>query len=139
MQRGERWRCLCKCTAPTSKKNEPSRTCGGGINKAHHGRNTRTVMTQAGEIGVSRVYRCCVKWQNGGYALDERLGIQGRYSPQARRLISLAAASWSYDVSSERLEELCGVSVSDTSVGDISQATGTQVLERQRTEPNPRP
>ena len=76
-----------------------------------------------------------MKWQNGGYALDERLGIQGRYSPQARRLISLAAASWSYDVSSERLEELCGVSVSDTSVGDISQATGTQVLERQRTEP----
>ena len=71
------------------EKSEPSRTCGCGINKSHHGRNTRTVMTQAGEIGVSRVYRCCVKWQNCGYAVDERLRIQGRYSAQSRRLISL--------------------------------------------------
>ena len=143
------------------EKSEPSRTCGCGINKSHHGRNTRTVMTQAGEIGVSRVYRCCVKWQNCGYAVDERLGIQGRYSVQSRRLISLgtgpqslpqprvlefgkllrrrslgvAAANWFYDVSSERLEELCGVSVSDTSVRDISQAAGAQMLEWQRTEP----
>jgi hypothetical protein len=92
-------------------------------------------MTQAGAVRVSRVYRCCVKCQHGGYALDERLGLQGRYSPQARRLISLAAASWSYDVSSARLEELCGLSVSDTSVREIAQATGAEMLEWQRTAP----
>ncbi len=94
------------------------------------------MMTQAGEVGVSRVYRCCVKCKAGGYALDERLGIEGRFSPQARRLISLAAASWSYDVSSERLEELCGLSVSDTSVREIAQETGAKMLEWQRTEPD---
>ena len=53
----------------------------------------------------------------------------------APRSLGVAAASWSYDVSSERLEELCGVSVSDTSVRGISQAAGTQMLEWQRTEP----
>lgn len=84
---------------------------------------------------MSRVYRCCVKCQHGGYALDDRLGICGRYSPQARRLISLAAASWSYDLSSERLEELCGLSVSDTSVREIAQETGAQMLEWQRSAP----
>jgi hypothetical protein len=84
---------------------------------------------------VSRVYRCCVKCQHGGYAFDERLGLQGRYSPQARRLISLAAASWSYDLSSVRLAELCGLSVSDTSVREIAQATGADMLEWQRTTP----
>jgi len=76
-----------------------------------------------------------VKCHNGGYALDERLGVQGRFSPQARRLISLAAASWSYDVSSERLAELCGLSVSDTSIREVAQATGARMLEWQRTTP----
>jgi hypothetical protein len=92
-------------------------------------------MTQAGEVQVSRVYRCCVKCKNGGYALDNRLGIQGRYSPHAQRLVSLAAASWSYDVSSERLEELCGVSLSDTTIREIAQETGAKMLNWQRTEP----
>jgi len=31
------------------------------------------VLTQAGEVRVSRVYRRCVKCDNGGFALDERL------------------------------------------------------------------
>jgi len=92
-------------------------------------------MTPAGEVGVSRVHRCCVKCKTGGCAWDDRLGIQGRYSPQAQRLISLAAASWSCDVSSERLAELCGISVSDTSTRKIAQATGARRLEWRRTEP----
>lgn len=93
-------------------------------------------MSQAGEVRVSRVYRGCVKCQGGGYALDERLGIDGRYSPQARRLISLAAASWSYDLSSEHLLEFCGLSVSDTTIREVAQATGAKMLEWQRTEPD---
>jgi len=76
-----------------------------------------------------------VKCKNGGYALEDRLGIQGRYSPQAQRLVRLAAASWSYDLSSERLEELCGVSVSDTTIREIAQKTGAKILNSQRTEP----
>jgi hypothetical protein len=106
------------------------------LTKAHHGRKARLVMTQAGEVHVSRVYRRCVKCQVGGYALDERLGLDGRYSPQARRLISLAAASWSYDLSSTRLQELCGLSVSDTTIREIAQETGAKMLEWQRTEPD---
>ena len=93
------------------------------------------MLTQAGEVRVSRVYRRCVKCDNGGFALDERLGIEGRYSPQAQRLISLAAASWSYDISSERLKELCGLSVSDTTVREIAQETGAKMATWQRTEP----
>ena len=93
------------------------------------------MLTQAGVVRVSRVDRRCVKCDNGGDALDERLGINGRYSPQAQRLISLAAASWSDDVSSERLEELCGLSVSDTTVREIAQETGAKMSIWQRTEP----
>ena len=66
-----------------------------------------SMLTQAGEVRVSRVYRRCVKCDHGGDALDERLGINNGCSPQAQRLIRLAAASWSYDISREQLEELC--------------------------------
>ncbi len=47
------------------------------------------VMTQAGEVQRSRVCFRCVKCQLGGCPLDERLGIDGRYRPAARRQICL--------------------------------------------------
>jgi hypothetical protein len=50
-------------------------------------------------------------------------------------LISLAAASWSYDVSAERLEELCGLRVSDTTIREISQQHGARGNEWMRSEP----
>jgi hypothetical protein len=62
-----------------------------------------------------------VKCQAGGYLADERLGLCGRYSPNAQRLICLAAGSWSYDVSAQRLEELCGLRVSDTTIRECAQ------------------
>lgn len=91
--------------------------------------------TQAGDIELSRVYFRCVKCQTGGYVVDERLGLQGRYSPGAQRLICLAAGSWSYDVSSERLEELCGLHVSDTTIREVAQQHGAQANAWLREEP----
>jgi len=93
------------------------------------------VLTPAGGVRVSRVDRRCVKCDHGGDALDERLEINSRYSPQAPRLICLAAASWSYDISRERLEELCGLSVSDKTVREFAQETGAKMEIWQRTEP----
>jgi hypothetical protein len=91
-------------------------------------------MTSAGAVRLSRVYFCCVRCRTGGYVLDERLGISGRYSPNAERLMCLAAASWSYDVSSERLKEFCGLSISDAAIREHAQQRGADMLEWQRTE-----
>jgi hypothetical protein len=102
------------------------------MSKAHHGRKPRLVMTSAGEVRLSRVYFRCVRCRSGGFVLDERLGVQGRYSPHAERLMCLAAGSWSYDLSSERLEELCGLSISDTAIRDHAQQRGAEMLEWQR-------
>ena len=71
----------------------PARQCSCGLKKAHHGCKRRTLVTQASEITVSRIYLKCVKCGGGGYPVDERLGIEGRYSRQAQRLICLAAAA----------------------------------------------
>jgi hypothetical protein len=76
-----------------------------------------------------------VKCQTGGFLADERLGLCGRYSPNAQRLICLAAGSWSYDVSSQRLEEFCGLNVSDTTIREVSQEHGAQANVWLRTEP----
>ena len=84
---------------------------------------------------MSRIYRRCRKREHGGDALGERLGISRRYSPQAQRLIRLVAAGLSYDISRERRELLCGLSVSDTTVREIAEETGAMMATWQRTEP----
>lgn len=92
-------------------------------------------MTPAGKVRLARVYFRCSACTLGSFALDERLGIEGRYSPHVQRLICLAAASWSFDVASQRLAELCGVSVSNSSVRQIAQQHGAAMLSWQRDDP----
>jgi hypothetical protein len=81
-------------------------------------------MSTAGEVQLSRIYLKCVKCANGGYVADGRLGVDGRYSAGTERLACLAAASWSFDISSERLQELCGLRLADNTVRQIAQKHG---------------
>jgi hypothetical protein len=89
-------------------------------------------------LTLRRTYFRCSQCAEGGYALDERCGIEGRYSPSARRLICLAGGSWSYDVASDHLGEMCGLKVSDTTVREVCQAEGAQMAVWQRTAPSVR-
>lgn len=89
-------------------------------------------MTVAGEIRFSRIYFRCSECTQGVFAADERVGVSGRYSPQSQRLICLAGASWSFDVASERLKELCGLRVSDNTIRELSQQHGADMLAWQR-------
>ena len=132
---GGRSRSRCNLRALRSKKNSPARQCGCGLKKAHHGCKRRSLVTQAGEISVSRIYLRCVKCGAGGYPVDERLGIDGRYSKQAQRLMCLAAASWSYDISSDRLKDFRSLSVSGTTIREVAQEHGSKANEWLRTEP----
>lgn len=61
--------------------------------------------------------------------------MDGRYSWNAQRLISLAAASWSYDISSHRLKEFCGLEVSDTTIRKVAQEHGAAANAWLRREP----
>jgi len=93
------------------------------------------VLTSAGELKFARVYFRCVKCGAGGYAADDRLGIDGRYSVEVQRLASLAAASWSYDVSSQRLDELCGIRLSENTIREIAQQHGAAMNAWQNSDP----
>jgi hypothetical protein len=70
----------------------------------------------------------------GVFPLDERLGVKGYASWQAQRLLSLAAASWSYDRAAEHLQEFCGLRVSDTTIRALSQEHGGRMRQWQQQE-----
>ena len=93
------------------------------------------ITTAAGDVRLARVYFECPACLGGGSALDERLGVEGRYSRHAQRLVCLAAASWSYDVSAQRLAELCGLQVSDTTIRELAQEHGAAANAWLREEP----
>ena len=92
-------------------------------------------MSVAGEMKLSRIYFRCVKCADAGYAADDRLGIQGRYSAGVQRLACLAASSWSYDISSDRLAELCGIRIGDNAIREIAGQHGAAMNAWQTTDP----
>jgi len=47
-----------------------------------------------------------------------------RLTPGAEQLAALAGASWSFDVASTRLEQMCGLAISDQTVRRVSEAHG---------------
>jgi hypothetical protein len=52
------------------------------------------VLTGAGDVRLERLDLVCPRCAASRYPLDDRLGIDGFVSPQARKLLSLAGASW---------------------------------------------
>ena len=92
-------------------------------------------MTTAGQLKLSRIYLRCVKCGDAGYAADDRLGIRGRYSVGAQRLACLAASSWSYDISSDRLAELCGICIGDNAIREIASQHGAAMNAWQNADP----
>jgi hypothetical protein len=73
------------------------------------GRAGRNLLTAAGDVRLRRLYLVCPRCGASRYPLDQRLGVQGFVSPQARKLLSLAGASWSFARAAEHLAEFCGL------------------------------
>ena len=120
------------------KQNAPGRTCECGGPRRHRGSRPRNVLTAAGILKLRRVYFTCCTCGEGGYPQDVRLGIDAYASRQARRLICLAGASWSFDCSSNHLEEFCGLRVSDNTIRGICQAEASGMAGWQRESPDAR-
>jgi hypothetical protein len=62
-------------------------------------------------VTLLRQYFRCPRCGDCCHPLDDRIGLRGFLSPRAERLACLAAASWSFDVAADRLDELAGVPV----------------------------
>lgn len=86
-------------------------------------------------VHLQRRYLRCPAGCGGIFPLDERLGIKGYLTWQAQQLLSLAAASWSYDRAAEHLHAFCGLRVSDTTIRAIAQEHGGHLRRWQQQEP----
>lgn len=87
-------------------------------------------MTVVGEIDVSRRYYMCRTCGLSCVPLDRWSGlVRGMSTPAARRMLSLAGMSWSFDTASDRLAELCLLKVSNDTIRRVSEEEGKAVQE----------
>jgi hypothetical protein len=98
------------------KKGVPGRTCACGRRLWRKGHAGRNVLTAAGDVRLQRLYAVCPRCGAGRYPLDDRLGIDGFVSPHARKLLTLAGASWSFAGTAAHLAEFCGLRTCDQTI-----------------------
>jgi hypothetical protein len=73
-------------------------------------------VTAAGRVVAGRRSLRCGGCGATAYPADDRIGLDGFLSPGATRLACLAAASWSFGVAAERLDEMAGVRLDDETI-----------------------
>jgi hypothetical protein len=88
----------------------------------------KCLLTVVGEVDVSRRYYRCKKCKASCLPLDDWAGlVNGMSTPAARRMLSLAGMSWSFDTASDRLAELCLLKVSNDTIRAVSEEEGRAV------------
>lgn len=92
-------------------------------------------MTAAGRVALRRRSLRCGGCGLTAYPLDARIGLDGFLSPQATRLVCLAAASWSFDVASGRLEEFAGVRIDDETIRRHGHRAAADLARRRDVAP----
>jgi hypothetical protein len=90
----------------------------------------KSVLTVVGEVQVLRRYYRCKKCGESCVPLDRWAGlVDGMSTPAARRMLSLAGMSWSFDTASDRLAELCLLKVSNDTIRKVSEEEGRAVQQ----------
>lgn len=94
-------------------------------------------MTSAGRVVAARRSMRCGGCGLTAYPADDRIGLRGFLSPGALRLACLAAASWSFDVASDRLDEMAGVRVDDETIRRHVHREAVGLAARREAAPPP--
>jgi hypothetical protein len=102
-----------------------SRPCSCGASAYFKGCTRKTLLTVVGEVQVVRRYYSCRQCHENYTPFDlwSGLGV-GMTTPAARRMLSLAGMSFSFDTASNRLAELCLLKVSNDTIRRVSEAEG---------------
>lgn len=95
-------------------------------------------MTAAGRVTLRRRVLRCSGCGLTAHPLDARVGIEGFLSPQATRLACLAAASWSFDIASDRLHEFAGIPIDGETIRRHGHRAA-EALTRRREAAPPKP
>jgi hypothetical protein len=92
-------------------------------------------VTAAGRVEAVRRSMRCPRCGTTAYPADGRVGLGGFLSQGAARLACLAASSWSFDVASDRLDELAGVRVDDETIRRACHKAAAAAAARREESP----
>jgi hypothetical protein len=93
-------------------------------------RESRTILTTVGPIAFARRRYHCRSCTTGVIPLDTWCGVGNRsISLGARRMLSLAGMSWSFDRASDHLKEFCHLEVSDDTIERVCQEQGERAAK----------
>jgi len=85
------------------------------------------LITVVGRIDLSRRYCACRHCGTSRVPFDEWAGQEkGHVSARAKRIVCLAASSWSFDQASKNLLEMTGIDVSDQTIRRIAEIEGAK-------------
>ena len=102
-----------------------SRPCSCGGWTYFKGVTKKTLLTVVGEVEVARRYYSCRKCRENCMPFDLWSGLcAGMTTPAARRMLSLAGMSFSFDTAADRLAELCLLKVSNDTIRRVSEEEG---------------
>jgi len=95
-------------------------------------------VTTVGDVEVVRRYYTCRHCRAKQMPWDMWAGTgQDHLSSQVRRMAVLAGSSWSFDVASDRLWELCGVRISDETIRQVTEEAGDDAQQWLRESSSP--
>lgn len=108
-----------------AKKGACMRPCVCGAEAKFKACQSRTILTTVGHIAFARRRYHCRSCVAGTIPLDAWAGVGDRsISSGARRMVSLAGMSWSFDRASSHLKEFCHIDVSDDTIERVCQEEG---------------
>ncbi len=99
----------------------------------------KTVLTSVGEITLTRRYYACRACNAKQVPLDEWAGLRRGHAltAHARRVVTLAGSTWSFDMAADRLKELCRLSVSNDVIRRVCDEEGKAARQWVQTSPQP--
>lgn len=122
---------LVEESRPDEKEERVPCRCGGTAEFERH--REGTVITTFDQIEFTRAYYLCPECHEGTYPLDERLGLcAGGLSAALQETVALIGIHVPFEVSSELLERLTQVSISDNGVRESTERIGQEQLEAEQ-------
>jgi hypothetical protein len=122
------------------KKRGPARTCTCGHSCDNKGQGSREQLTAIGPIRLERIFFSCPDCHLGGYAVDDRIGLDGWLSERAEQMIALAGTHQAFTPASFLLKELVGWTVSHETIRQVCYRQADKLAkQRQATCPEAQP
>lgn len=111
------------------------RTCPCGRARENRGKATRSLMTSVGPIGLTRRWwKCRDGDEDGGYLVDQTLGLRGNLGRLLQQQICLVGADVSFAKAQRWLKHLKGVRVGEESVRLCCERHGARMATWQPTD-----